>query len=224
MKKALEELYFLLSRHYGPTHWWPGDSPFEVAIGAILTQNTAWTNVTRAIVNLKKKRLLSPRRMLDTPRETLEEAIRSSGYYRQKAERLRIFCAFLLDQYGGRMSRMAARPLENLREALLNLKGIGPETADDILLYACNKPIFVVDAYTIRIFSRCGLVEESIGYKALQQWVHGHIAPEVQCYKEFHGLLVWTGKDFCRKTPQCPGCPLALSRNRNAGFPCHRSY
>lgn len=211
-----------LSEHYGPTHWWPGDSPFEVAIGAILTQNTAWSNVEKAIDQLKRAHLLTPRRMLEAPVEMLEMAIRSSGYYRQKAERLRIFCRFLQDQYQGRMSHMATRPLAELRAALLELKGIGPETADDILLYACEKPIFVVDAYTRRIFHRCGLTPEIISYDALQQLVHASVPSEVRVYKEFHGLIVWTGKDFCRKTPHCSGCPLALRENSGRFFPCYR--
>ena len=222
MKKCLEEIYHLLANHYGPTHWWPGDSPFEVAIGAILTQNTAWTNVVKAIDNLKKMRLLSPSRMHAVPVAELEAAIRSSGYYRQKTERLRLFCDFLLKRYDGRMSRMAARPLAALRDELLALKGIGPETADDILLYACDKPIFVVDAYTARIFHRCGLTPERIGYAPLQQLVHEHVVPDVHRYKEFHGLIVWTGKDFCRKEPRCHECPLAQPHAPASCFPCRK--
>lgn len=209
-----------MSAHYGPTHWWPGDSPFEVAIGAILTQNTAWSNVEKAIWQLKQAHLLMPRRMLDAPTESLEAAIRSSGYYRQKAERLRIFCEYLREQYRGSMARMAARPLAALREELLELKGIGLETADDILLYACDKPVFVVDAYTKRIFHRCGLTPETIHYDTLQQLVHVAMPPDVPVYKEFHGLIVWTGKDFCRKTPRCSGCPLARRGNSGKPFPC----
>ena len=220
MKERLEEIYHLLANHYGPTHWWPGDSPFEVAVGAILTQNTAWANVVRAIENLKKMHLLTPSRMHAVPVTELEAAIRSSGYYHQKAERLRLFCGFLLKRYNGRMSRMAARPLTALRAELLELKGIGQETADDILLYACDKPIFVVDAYTVRIFHRCGLTPEHMGYDALQQLVHTHFAPDVHHYKELHGLIVWTGKDFCRKQPRCLGCPLALSQAQASCFPC----
>ena len=222
MKKALKDIYTRLADHYGPTRWWPGDSPFEVAVGAILTQNTAWSNVEKAIVNLKRERLLTPRRMMDAPLADLEEAIRPSGYYRQKAERLRIFCAFLLRGYRGRMSLLMTRPLAELREALLALKGIGPETADAMLLYACEKPVFVVDAYTIRIFHRAGLVAEDIRYEALQRLVHEHLTPALHLYKEFHGLLVWTGKDYCRKTPRCEGCPLAVPGVPGRPFPCHK--
>jgi len=223
MKTALTDIYTRLSRHYGPTRWWPGDSPFEVAVGAILTQNTAWSNVEKAIVNLKRERLLTPRRMFEAPLAKLEDAVRPSGYYRQKAERLRIFCAFLLEGFRGRMSLLAARPLDELREALLSLKGIGPETADDMLLYACEKPIFVVDAYTIRIFHRAGLVAEDIRYEALQRLVHDHLPATLHVYKEYHGLLVWTGKDYCRKLPRCAGCPLAVPGLPDGPFPCHRS-
>lgn len=222
MEHVLKDIYTRLSNHYGPTHWWPGDSAFEVAVGAILTQNTAWANVEKAIANLKRKRMLTPRSVLSAPEEVLEAALRPSGYYRQKAERLRLFSGFLLDRYRGRMSRLAVRPLGALREELLSLKGIGPETADDILLYACGKPVFVVDAYTIRILHRGGLVEETIGYAALQGLVHDHLPPDVQVFKEFHGLLVWTGKDHCRKTPVCSGCPLVLHVRTATGFPCHR--
>lgn len=223
MKHALTDIYTRLSKHYGPTHWWPGDSPFEVAVGAILTQNTAWSNVEKAIVNLKRERLLTPRRMFEAPLAKLEDAVRPSGYYRQKAERLRIFCAFLLKGYRGRMSQLAARPLAELREALLSLKGIGPETADDMLLYACDKPIFVVDAYTIRIFHRAGLVTEDVRYEALQRLMHEYLPATLHVYKEYHGLLVWTGKDYCRKAPRCAGCPLALTGIPGGPFPCHRS-
>lgn len=218
--QELNDMLARLSTHYGPTGWWPGDSPFEVAIGAILTQNTAWSNVEKAIEQLKKARLLTPRRMLDAPQEALETAIRSSGYYRQKAERLRIFCDYLGRHYRNSMAPMAARPLAALREELLDLKGIGPETADDILLYACDKPIFVVDAYTRRIFHRCGLTPETIPYDTLQQLVHAAVPPNVPVYKEFHGLIVWTGKDFCRKAPRCAGCPLARRGNSGGAFPC----
>ena len=214
-KKRLMDVYKRMAAYYGPTHWWPGDSAFEIAIGAILTQNTAWTNVENAIANLKQRRLLRPRAMLDCPTETLEDAVRPSGYFRQKAKRVRLFCEHLAAHYGGSMKRMARRPLGELREELLALNGIGPETADDILLYACEKPVFVVDAYTRRIFSRHGLVPPEIGYEALRAFFEDRLEPDASLFKEYHGLLVWTGKDFCRKTPRCDACPLApLLENR----------
>ena len=205
---ALRNFYNLMTAHHGMTHWWPGDSPFEICIGAILTQNTAWSNVEKAIVNLKRKKLLTPRAMLAADLETLEAALRPSGYFRQKALRARLFCQHLADHYDGSVARMSKRPLEELRPELLALKGIGPETADDILLYACEKPVFVVDAYTRRMFSRHGLVPGHIKYEALRAFFEGNLAHDVDYFKEYHGLIVWTGKDFCKTRPNCEGCPL----------------
>jgi len=218
--RTLRAFYDRMAAYYGPTHWWPGDTPFEIAIGAILTQNTAWSNVEKAIINLKREKLLSPRKMLACPQETLEAALRPSGYFRQKAKRVRLFCAYLLDRYDGRLEQAARRPLEALRQELLALNGIGPETADDILLYACEKPVFVVDAYTRRILSRHGLVPLDIGYEDLRTFMETHVTAEVHLFKEYHGLIVWTGKDFCRKQPHCAGCPLAslLKRGQPRGL------
>jgi endonuclease-3 related protein len=214
----LAEFYDRMSAHYGPTHWWPGETDFEIAIGAILTQNTAWTNVEKAIVNLKAAGLLSPGAMLAADDETLETALRPSGYFRQKTKRVRLFCEHLMTRYGGSLKGMSARPLRELREELLALHGIGPETADDILLYACDKPVFVVDAYTRRILSRHGLIEPNVGYEALRALLETHVAPDLHGYREYHGLIVWTGKDFCRTHPRCGGCPLAPALRR--GQPC----
>lgn len=197
-----------MAARYGHTGWWPGDSPFEIAIGAILTQNTAWTNVEKAIANLKRARLLTPRALAGAPVAAVEEAIRPSGYFRQKTARVRGFSQHLIDSYGGSMARMARRPLGELRPELLSLHGIGPETADDILLYACGKPVFVVDAYTRRIFSRHGVVPEDIGYEPLRAVFEANLPADVPMFKEYHGLIVWTGKDHCRTRPRCAGCPL----------------
>jgi len=194
--------------HYGPTHWWPGDTAFEIAIGAILTQNTAWTNVEKAIANLKREKLLSAKAILECAPDRLENALRPSGYFRVKAGRARSFCEHLMTHYGGRMGAMAKRPLEELRPELLAVHGIGHETADDILLYACEKPVFVVDAYTRRIFGRHGLVPGNIGYEALRHFFEKRLDADTHLFKEYHGLIVWTGKDFCRKHPKCAGCPL----------------
>ena len=199
-----------MQAHYGLTHWWPGDSPFEIAVGAILTQNTAWTNVERAIANLKQARLLSPRKLLNSSDGALEEALRPSGYFRVKAQRVRAFCVYLIDRYQGSMSRMARRPLGELRAELLEVKGIGPETADDILLYACEKPVFVIDAYTRRIIYRHGIIEDKDpGYETLRRMFEENLERDIPVFKEYHGLIVWTGKDFCRARPRCEGCPLA---------------
>lgn len=207
--RTLQAMFDRMAAHYGPTHWWPGDTPFEVAIGAILTQNTAWTNVEKAIANLKAARLLAPRALCDAPLETVEEALRPSGYFRQKALRVRLFAQHLLDRYGGSMARLARRPADALRAELLALHGIGPETADDILLYACGRPVFVVDAYTRRILGRHGVAPHNIGYEPLRALFEDNLPPDTPMFKEFHGLIVWTGKDFCRTRPRCGGCPLA---------------
>ncbi|HOZ46370.1 MAG TPA: endonuclease III domain-containing protein [Candidatus Hydrogenedentes bacterium] len=208
MRETLEHMYALLEKRYGPTHWWPGDTPFEVAVGAILTQNAAWTNVEKAIANLKRERLLRAKAILECPTVQLEEALRPSGYFRVKAKRLASFCNYLVERYRGSMARMAARPLRDLRTELLEVKGIGPETADDMLLYACEKPVFVVDAYTRRILSRHGLVRPDIGYEELRALFETNLDADVARFKEFHGLIVYTGKDYCRRKPKCAECPL----------------
>lgn len=205
---TLRLFYDQMAAHYGPTHWWPGDTPFEICIGAILTQNTAWTNVEKAIANLKREQLLTPRAILAADQGTLETALRPSGYFRQKAVRVRGFARHLVDHYGGSVARMAKRPLAELRHELLALHGIGPETADDILLYACEKPVFVVDAYTRRILSRHGLAPGDIQYEPLRRLFEEHLEADVAYFKEYHGLIVWTGKDFCNSHPKCAGCPL----------------
>lgn len=206
--RRLLDIYRRLADHYGPTHWWPGDSPFEIAVGAILTQNTAWGNVEKAIENLKRLRLLSARKILASADATLETALTPSGYFRVKARRLRSFCAYLVERHGASMKRMARQPLQTLRPELLDVYGIGPETADDILLYACEKPVFVVDAYTRRILSRHGLVPPDIAYEPLRAFFERRLDSDAHMFKEYHGLLVWAGKDFCRKIPRCAGCPL----------------
>lgn len=206
--RTLREIYRLLEHHFGPTHWWPGDTPFEIAVGAILTQNTAWTNVERAIANLKSADLLDPVRMLECEDEILEQALRPSGYFRVKTRRLRSFCRHLVDHYDGSMAKMAERPMPALREEILCINGIGPETADDILLYALDKVVFVVDAYTRRILSRHGVCAGDIGYEDLRALFERNLRPDLQTFREYHGLIVYCGKDFCRTRPKCDGCPL----------------
>jgi len=208
-RSRLLSFYRKLENHFGPTGWWPGDTRFEIAIGAILTQNTAWTNVEKAIGRLKAARALSPRAILEASDEELHEYLRPSGYFRVKSERVRSFCTHLVERYGGRMSRMARRPLGPLREELLDIHGIGPETADDILLYACDKPVFVVDAYTRRILRRHGFHPHDVPYEELRAWFESRLPAELALYREFHALIVYTGKDFCRTRPRCEGCPLA---------------
>ncbi|HOQ88718.1 MAG TPA: endonuclease III domain-containing protein [Candidatus Hydrogenedentes bacterium] len=209
-RSALYRFYRLMSRHYGPTGWWPGDTPFEIAVGAILTQNTAWRNVERAIANLKQLDALEPQALVALTDAELEEALRPSGYFRQKAERVRRFTRWLLERHGGRLESLAELPLSRAREELLALNGIGPETADDILLYACGFPVFVIDAYTRRILARHGMPEAlSMPYEQLRHYIESRLDRDIPLFREYHGLIVWTGKDFCRRRARCEGCPLA---------------
>jgi len=208
MNDKLLDIYRILFDHYGPREWWPAETPFEVVVGAILTQNTAWRNVEKAIANLKQLGPLTPEPLFHLPEEALAEAIRPSGYYRQKGKRLRNLLGMLSDQFECRLEALFDLPTETLREKLLALSGIGPETADSILLYAAGRPVFVIDTYTIRILSRHELLPEETSYAEAQQWVTDHLPEDVQLFNEFHALLVNVGKDFCRPRPKCPGCPL----------------
>jgi len=210
-RRELHRFYRLMHEHYGPTGWWPGDSPFEIAVGAILTQNTAWRNVEQAIENLKRLNALEPAVLGSLDDAALWEALRPSGYFRQKAERVRRFSRWLLEEHGGRMESLAALPLAEARRQLLSLNGIGPETADDILLYACEFPVFVIDAYTRRILARHGMPEAlSMSYEDLRAYVESWLDPNFSLFREYHGLIVWTGKDFCRRRARCEGCPLSV--------------
>ncbi|MBI2337162.1 MAG: endonuclease III domain-containing protein [Deltaproteobacteria bacterium] len=208
VRKNLKEIYQLSLQHFGLQHWWPGDSPFEVMVGAILTQNTAWTNVEKAIQNLKAKNLLSLQALLDLPDSQLAETIRPAGYFNVKTQRLKEFLKFLQINYQGDIQKMVAQPTKKLRQELLSVKGIGQETADSILLYALEHPIFVVDAYTYRIFTRHGLVGPEAQYEDLQEVVMDVLEPEVKFYKEFHAQIVMIGKNFCKPTARCEQCPL----------------
>jgi endonuclease III related protein len=204
----LQELYQRLWETWGPQDWWPGDTPFEVVVGAILTQNTNWGNVARAIAALKDQDLLEPRALHDLPEAELARLIRPAGYYNVKARRLRNFLDFLGTHYGHSMAQLAASDLSSLRPALLSIKGVGPETADSILLYALEKPTFVVDAYTFRILSRHGLLDEACSYEDLRQLFMEHLPARVDRYQEYHALLVRLGKEWCRPQPRCGSCPL----------------
>lgn len=207
--EALREAYRLLESHFGPTGWWPGETPFEIAVGAILTQNTAWTNVERAIANLKAAQTLSPEAILAAANESLHGLLRPAGYFRVKAKRLRAFCTFLVEKHGGEVAPLAGLPRDVLRAELLAVNGIGPETADDIILYACEQPIFVVDAYTRRIAARHGWCKPSASYHDLQALFAGAIPEDLEVYKEYHAFIVYAGKHYCRRTPKCAECPLA---------------
>ncbi len=207
---AFGEVYNLLFAHYGPQHWWPGDTPFEVLVGAVLTQNTNWANVTRAIGNLKEQGLLSFSPLLQAPLEVVAECIRPSGYYNVKAKRLKNLLLMIEGQYGGELENLLADSTDSARERLLAVKGIGPETADSILLYAGNHPIFVVDAYTHRVFSRHNLVPDESTYHEIQDAFTGRLPRDWRLYNEYHALIVMVGKEFCKKkTPLCECCPLS---------------
>lgn len=202
-------VYDRLYRHFGPRHWWPGDTPFEIAIGAILTQSVSWSNVEKAIGALKERDALDPASILSMDVDLLASLIRPTLYFNMKARKLQAFCRHLLDMYGGEMGAMRARPLPELREELLGLYGIGPETADSILLYALAKPVFVVDAYTRRIFARMGMAPSDIGYGALQAFFTGRLPRDASLFNEYHALIVTLGKECCTaKNPRCGECPL----------------
>ncbi len=203
----LQQLFDRLLAAYGPQHWWPGDTPFEIMVGAILTQNTAWGNVEKAIANLKDNQALDPSTLVETPHDRLAAWLKPSGYFNIKATRLRNFCRWYLAQGG--FEALADWPTAELRHGLLSVKGVGPETADDMLLYAFERPVFVIDAYTRRLFSRLGLLDGEAGYETLRHQVETALPADVALFNEFHALIVRHAKEACRKRPLCEACPLA---------------
>jgi len=202
------EIYNRLYKAYGPMHWWPGETPFEVMVGAILTQNTSWRNVEKAIQNLKERKVLHVRGIHQLKRDRLASLIKSSGYFRIKADRLKAFVNFLIGNYDGELKRLMKEGVEPLRQKLLDVKGIGPETADSILLYGLKKPIFVVDVYTKRILSRHGIISERASYDEVQRLFMNHLPHDERLFNEYHALLVHLGKTLCKKTPRCDICPV----------------
>jgi endonuclease III related protein len=211
-REELLRIYDLLNGHFGDLRWWPAEGPFEVMVGAILTQNAAWKNVEKAITALRKSQLLSLEALSRIDEETLAGIIRPSGYYNVKAKRLKSLVRFLVGEYAGNIGIMSGEHLPVLREKLLGVRGIGPETADSILLYACGKPVFVSDAYTRRILMRHHLIDENADYGQIQTIFMSHLPQDVALFNQFHALIVHTGKSFCRKTPQCDPCPLRMLR------------
>ena len=199
-------VYRRLHAAHGPQHWWPGDSTFEIMVGAVLTQNTAWTNVEKAIANLKAAKALSPAAIATAPHRRLAAWLKPSGYFNIKAQRLRALCAWLIRKGGAK--RIARLPTEVLRAELLQVHGVGPETADDILLYAFNRPVFVIDAYTRRLFQRLGLIRGDEKYEPLRQWFETTLLADVPLFNEYHALIVAHAKDVCRKRPRCGTCKL----------------
>jgi len=204
----LLKIYDLLLERFGPQHWWPGDSQFEIIVGAILTQNTNWTNVEKAIANLKTANALSPQVLFDMPRKQLAELIKPAGFFNVKEKRLRNLLDWLINEYSGQLENIEQLSTPRLREELLSIKGIGPETADSICLYAFNRPVFVVDTYTARICGRHGLIEPPFEYDQLQELFQYNMTEDVQMFNEFHALLVQLGKQYCRPKPKCSTCPL----------------
>jgi endonuclease-3 related protein len=208
MRELLQDLYEKLWQAFGPQGWWPGETPFEVALGAILTQNTNWRNVARVIEDLKRDGALDAGILREMPDAELARRLRPVGYYNIKANRVKNFLAFFADRHQDSMALMAEEELEILRSQLLTIRGVGPETADSILLYALDKPTFVVDAYTFRILSRHDLVVDAVSYEELRQVFLDHLPADVALFQEYHALLVRLGKEFCRPRPQCAECPL----------------
>jgi endonuclease-3 related protein len=206
--RDLRRVYARLLRRFGPAGWWPARTRLEVCLGAILTQNTSWTNVERAIRELRRKRALSWRALRDMPVGRLAALIRSSGTYQVKARRVRAFLDFLGREYGGRVGAMAGADPRELRARLLSVDGIGRETADSIVLYAAGLPLFVVDAYTRRIFARLGLVRGDEPYDALQDFFMSRLEPDATLYNDYHAQIVRLAKVACRPRPQCDACPL----------------
>jgi endonuclease-3 related protein len=208
LSETLIEIYGLLLDSFGPQHWWPGDTPFEIIAGAILTQNTNWANVEKAIANLKGARCLSPEGLNDLGVSQLAELIRPAGYYNIKARRLKSFVNWLFKNYNGKLANIESLDTIQLRAELLAIKGIGRETADSILLYALGRAVFVVDAYTARIALRHGLIQPDADYEQLRELFQSNLPDDVQLFNEYHALFVRLGKQFCRPKAKCAGCPL----------------
>ncbi len=217
---TLLTIYNRLYEAFGPQHWWPAESRFEVIVGAILTQNTSWKNVEKAIQSLKEntpsapqtplleKGEFNPKWLYDIPQNKLARLIHASGFYNIKAARLKAFMSFLYDEYGGSLDRMFAEKGDTLRGKLFNVKGLWHETVDSILLYAGDKPYFVVDAYTRRVFSRHALVSEKASYAEVQDFFMNRLPLDVSLFNEYHALIVNVGKIFCKTKPDCEHCPL----------------
>ncbi|MBU4189924.1 MAG: endonuclease III domain-containing protein [Candidatus Thermoplasmatota archaeon] len=206
MSKTIN-IYKKLLKHFGRQHWWPAETRFEVIVGAILTQNTSWKNVEKAIKNLKKEKMLNCKKIANINIRKLEKMIQPSGFYKQKAERLKRFCKYLDESYDSDLNKFFDRNTDIVRNELLSLNGIGNETADSILLYAGEKLKFVVDAYTVRMCERTGIINAK-KYDELQSFFEKNLPKNIEMYKEFHALIVELGKNFCRKKPGCDGCPL----------------
>ena len=208
LERILMELYEALLARFGHRSWWPGDTPFEVMAGAVLTQRTNWRNVEKALSALKEADALSPAALARMEPERLQALIRPAGYYRQKSARLARVARWLVERWGGDVAALSDAPTDELRAELLSLRGIGPETADSILLYALERPVFVVDSYTMRVVVRHELLYAESGYPDLQQLFSDHLPEDVALYKDYHAQMVELGKRFCRPAPRCRDCPV----------------
>ena len=208
LKEGLLDVYGRMLARYGPQLWWPGDTRFEVMVGAVLTQAAAWTNVEKAIGNLRRANVLSPQGIRDLPEESLAELLYPSGYYNSKARKLKALVEYLASRFGDDLDAMSRMDGDVLRRELIQVYGIGEETADDILLYAADKPAFVIDNYTRRTFARLGLAPEKPTYPAYRSMFMDHLPADRKMFGEYHGLIVRHGKEACRKRPLCDGCCL----------------
>lgn len=210
MKPTIRNIYTVLYDAFGPQSWWPADNAEEMIIGAILTQNTAWANVERALTALRQHRLLSFSALSAAPVGLIAQHIHPAGYFNQKAKKLKIFSCHIMMQYRGKLSHLLCKPALALRSELLSLWGIGKETADSIILYAAHQPLFVIDAYTIRIFNRLGLCPELENYDRWQHYFQTRLPRDPVLFNEYHALLVKLGKSHCSKRPKCASCPLKI--------------
>lgn len=209
--KGITKIYELLYEKFGPQNWWPAESKEEIIIGAILTQAVSWNNVEKALNNLKENNLLDFKKISRIKKDKLALLIKPSGYYNMKAEKLKSFTSFFKDNYNFKFKEFSEGKLKQKREELLEIYGIGPETADSILLYGFNRPIFVIDTYTKRILSRVGYIKEKISYHKLQEKIENNLESDYQLYNEYHALLVKLAKDYCFKSsPLCSSCPLNI--------------
>lgn len=206
--KKLMEMFNLMLDHFGPQQWWPGDTALEIMVGAVLTQNTNWNNVEKAISNLKNRKILSLEALYSASSEELAKEIRPAGYYNIKAKRLKNLVNYLHEYHEGSIDIFLTQDTPDMREGLLSVNGVGPETADSILLYAAERPVFVIDAYTHRILNRHELYEDQASYYDLQAYFMDNLPDDEALFNEFHALIVMTGKEFCRKSPRCEECPL----------------
>jgi endonuclease-3 related protein len=209
ISQALLDIYHRLMARYGPQHWWPAQEPFEVIVGAILTQSAAWSNVEKAITNLRSARALSPEALRRLPLDKVASLVYPSGYYNAKARKLKSFAHWLGEYYDDNLGELFHADVDHLRQQLLSVHGIGQETADSIILYAANKPVFVIDAYTQRIVRRIGLAPDSNNYRTYQTFFMRHLPNDTRLYNEYHALLVCLGKNVCRRQPLCQQCCLS---------------